>query len=203
MGRKAKFKPGDVYEDMSLHPCLCIGASDEGRDIWGVSLVDGSYPRSCDPQFHGIRKLSLEEAWIWRTKGPQRLAEEARILPEEQWWWPKPLEGINPGHVAEHLFSFSLLFLRNERSVCERLGSLPIGWWESSSQISDHGPTGKANVCYVTRGSAASARVRVAAEKEGRLWPIRRITVEFLDGSSDLEFTGENVRGCGQASQVG
>jgi hypothetical protein len=200
MARKSKFKPGDLYQDMSLHPCLCIGASVDGRDVWGVSLVDGSYPRSCDPEFQSISKLSLEQAWVWRTKGPQGLAQDVRILPDEQWWWPKPQEGINPGHVAEHLFASSLLFLRNERSVCERFGGVPSGWWEGCSQMSDHGQSGEASASYVTRGPAASARVRVVAEKEGRLWPIQRITVEFPDGCGILEFAGEKVRGCGRAS---
>jgi len=35
---------GDLYEDVFLHPCLCVGL-DEGV-AWGVSLIDGSYPRS-------------------------------------------------------------------------------------------------------------------------------------------------------------
>jgi len=200
MARKPQFKPGDLYEDMSLHPCLCIATSADGRDVWGISLVDGSYPRSCDPHFQSIGKLSLEEAWVWRTKGPQHLAKDARILPAQQWWWPKPLEGINPGHVAEHLFSSSLTFLRSELSVCERFGGLPSGWWEGCTQMNDHGQHGEASASYITRGSAASARVQVVAEKEGRLWPIQRITVEFLNGSGICEFTGEKVRGCGRAS---
>jgi len=43
--------PGDYYEDCSGHPCLCtdVDVSDDGRDaeISGVSLVDGTFPRSC------------------------------------------------------------------------------------------------------------------------------------------------------------
>jgi len=59
---------GDLYEDVFLHPCLCVGL-DEGV-AWGVSLIDGSYRRSCDLRMSGIRKLTPEEAWemkmAWR-----------------------------------------------------------------------------------------------------------------------------------------
>jgi hypothetical protein len=53
--------PGDIYEDTFLHPCLCVGISD--GFAWGISLIDGSQPRSCDLVMSGIRKLSLAEAW--------------------------------------------------------------------------------------------------------------------------------------------
>lgn len=198
MARKSKIKPGDVYEDASRHPCLCLGASEDGRDIWGISLVDGSYPRSCDPELQRTRKLSLDEAWAWREHGPQDLPGGRVLLPDQQWWWPKPSEGVNPGHVAEHLFSYSLLFLRSQRHVCDRIGGTPLGWWEASCHLADDGAAGDARASYVTRGERASARVEVVAEKEGRLWPIQRIAVEFSDGK--LEFSGEAVRGCGRAS---
>ena len=43
--------PGDIYEDSAFHPCLCIEANKD--DIWGISLIDGSYPRSEDSQISG------------------------------------------------------------------------------------------------------------------------------------------------------
>lgn len=52
---------GDIYEDSAFHPCLCIEANKE--DIWGISLIDGSYPRSEVPLISGVRKLTVEEAW--------------------------------------------------------------------------------------------------------------------------------------------
>lgn len=55
--------PGDLYEDSALHPCLCVGIDYEDDDIWGVSLIDGSYPRSCSLLNSGVRKISVEEAW--------------------------------------------------------------------------------------------------------------------------------------------
>lgn len=54
-------EPGDLYEDAFYHPCLCIGVS--GGIAWGVSLIDGNYPRETDMHRGGIRKLTLEEAW--------------------------------------------------------------------------------------------------------------------------------------------
>lgn len=52
---------GDLYEDASFHPCLCMGIDD--GFVWGVSLIDGSHPRSCDLMMSGIRKLTPAEAW--------------------------------------------------------------------------------------------------------------------------------------------
>lgn len=59
--------PGDMYEDAFLHPCICIGV-EEGC-AWGVSLIDGSYPRTADIRM-GARKISLEEAWRMKMDWP-------------------------------------------------------------------------------------------------------------------------------------
>jgi hypothetical protein len=77
--------PGDFYEDCSYHPCLCIRVHDD--EISGVSLVDGSYPRSCDIHHCGIRKLTLDEAMWWKFYGPKDIE-----LPQELQWW-QPLAG--------------------------------------------------------------------------------------------------------------
>ncbi len=71
---------GEIYEDTFYHPCLCIGNDDE--TVWGISLVDGSYPRSEDLGRSGLRKLSPEEAWRWRTNGPTDVELEAKY----RWW---------------------------------------------------------------------------------------------------------------------
>jgi hypothetical protein len=57
------FIPDDLYEDVFFHPCLCIGVSQDDDEIWGVSLIDGSYPRSCSLAHSAIRKLSTDQAW--------------------------------------------------------------------------------------------------------------------------------------------
>ena len=78
--RPTEIKAGDLYEDSFYHPCLCIEVN--GYEVWGISLIDGSYPRSEDIAPGSIRKLSLEEAWLWKTKGPVDV-----VLDDEFRWW--------------------------------------------------------------------------------------------------------------------
>jgi hypothetical protein len=59
----AVFRPGDIYEDCAHHPCLCVEVDEAQDDIWGISLIDGSQPRSCSLRHCGIRKLNVAEAW--------------------------------------------------------------------------------------------------------------------------------------------
>lgn len=62
----SEFSPGDFYEDCAYSPCLCVDASSEEDFLWGVSLIDGSYPRSCSLLSCGPRKLSIAEAWAMK-----------------------------------------------------------------------------------------------------------------------------------------
>ena len=72
-------KPGDIYEDCSHHPVLCIGVDVPGGDeVWGISLIDGSEPRSCSILHCGVRKLSVQEAWAIK----QRFMETGKLGPE-------------------------------------------------------------------------------------------------------------------------
>jgi hypothetical protein len=50
---------GDIYEDCACHPVLCTAVDYENDDISGISLVDGSYPRSCSLRHCGVRKLTV------------------------------------------------------------------------------------------------------------------------------------------------
>lgn len=77
------FAPGELYEDCSYHPCLCVGVDyEEGEDgIWGISLIDGSYPRCCSIFHCGVRKLSVEEAWEIKQR-------YIRHNGKEGWWEP-------------------------------------------------------------------------------------------------------------------
>lgn len=59
-----EFRVGDLYEDSEFHPCLVVGVDYDEDDIWGISLIDGSYPRSCSLSHSGVKKLTVEEAWI-------------------------------------------------------------------------------------------------------------------------------------------
>jgi hypothetical protein len=76
--------PGDIYEDCAYHPCLCIG-SDEGT-VWGISLIDGSQPRSCDLRMCGVRLLTPGEAWQIKSEGPTDDQAKAEYPAEGRWW---------------------------------------------------------------------------------------------------------------------
>ena len=78
-------KPGDIYEDCFYHPCLCVFVSLEDDEIQGISLVDGTYPRSCSVEHCGVRKLTVDEAWRWRVAGPE--GDEVEV--ERRWWETK------------------------------------------------------------------------------------------------------------------
>ena len=81
---KTDIKPGDIYENCHFQPCLCIGVEDVYKDteVFGISLVDGSYPHCCSIAHCAIRKLTPVEAYNWRINGP----EDAVLLPQEKWW---------------------------------------------------------------------------------------------------------------------
>jgi hypothetical protein len=67
-------EPGDIYEDAFYHPCLCIQVDLENDTLKGISLIDGSFPRSCSIKYSGLRLLSLEEAVRWKFDGPNDVA---------------------------------------------------------------------------------------------------------------------------------
>jgi hypothetical protein len=53
---------GGIYEDCSYHPCLCTVV--DGDNIEGISLIDGSSPRSCSLVHCGPTALTLAEAVV-------------------------------------------------------------------------------------------------------------------------------------------
>lgn len=57
------FAPGDLYEDAFGHPCFCVEANVAEDELWGISLIDGTCPRSTSISHDGVRKLSIKEAW--------------------------------------------------------------------------------------------------------------------------------------------
>lgn len=84
--KRLGLKPGDVFESCSWHPVLCLGVDYKSDEIWGISLMDGTYPRSCSLIHCGVRKLSLREAWRIRIAGPTDLDARKRIKSEDRWW---------------------------------------------------------------------------------------------------------------------
>lgn len=96
----AEFRPGDFYVGSFFHPCICLWIIDDRQSIAGVSLVKGTYPKIEDLAHNYAHRLTPQEAWIWRTKGPQRdwadgtvpLAEmlstftDNKSDPARRWW---------------------------------------------------------------------------------------------------------------------
>jgi hypothetical protein len=82
----ADFQPGDYYEDCAFHPCICIGVNIEDDELLGISLVDGTYPRSCSVKHCGVRKLTLSEALHWRFFGPA----DQNMPDDKRWWYDYP-----------------------------------------------------------------------------------------------------------------
>lgn len=70
---------GDIYEDCSYHPVLLteIESYDhtDEQTLMGISLIDGSGPRSCSTRHCGPRKLSMEEAVELKKNWPLIQAE--------------------------------------------------------------------------------------------------------------------------------
>ncbi len=77
---EADLEPGDFYEDCACHPCLCVRVADD--EVSGISLVDGSGPRSCSVRHCGVRRLTAGEAILWRLYGPPGVDG-----PEGHRWW--------------------------------------------------------------------------------------------------------------------
>jgi hypothetical protein len=61
-----EFVVGGFYEDCAYHPCLCIGIDEEERGLTGISLIDGSIPRSCSIDHCGPEPITIEDAVLIR-----------------------------------------------------------------------------------------------------------------------------------------
>ncbi|MFC4611950.1 MULTISPECIES: hypothetical protein [Streptomyces] len=58
----AGIRVGDIYEDCSFHPVLCTEIDDDGGVVLsGISLIDGSFPRSCDGHYCWPIRIPVEE----------------------------------------------------------------------------------------------------------------------------------------------
>lgn len=54
-----EIKPGEIYEDCAYHPVLCTLV--DGDHVEGISLLDGSAPRSCSIKHCGVVVLTIEQ----------------------------------------------------------------------------------------------------------------------------------------------
>ena len=84
--KELQLSVGDIYEDCDYHPCLCVSISTEDDDISGISLIDGTQPRSCSLIHCGIRKLSVAEAWNIKLNGPTEKEVAENYTPDKRWW---------------------------------------------------------------------------------------------------------------------
>lgn len=64
-----EISPGDIYEDSAYHSCLCLEVN--GYEVWGISLVDGSYPRSDDIALGGVRNYLSKRLGYGKQKDLQ------------------------------------------------------------------------------------------------------------------------------------
>lgn len=71
-------QPGDFYEDCALHPCLCIKVDHHimapgvnVTNLEGISLINGSYPRSCSLKHCAPRKLTFAEVLAYKFLGEE------------------------------------------------------------------------------------------------------------------------------------
>lgn len=53
-------QPGGIYEDCHGHPVLCT--ENDGDQLSGISLLDGTWPRGCSIACCAPEKMTLEEA---------------------------------------------------------------------------------------------------------------------------------------------
>lgn len=79
-----QLKPGDFYQDCAYHPVLCTKVS--GDAIEGISLIDGSAPRSCSIINCGIRQISLRTALRLKKHGPSKAKKQHVAALEKQGW---------------------------------------------------------------------------------------------------------------------
>jgi len=59
---------GGFYYDCAYHPVLCTESDEEG--VAGISLVDGSMPRSCSLKHCAPKPLTLKQALWIKKNGP-------------------------------------------------------------------------------------------------------------------------------------
>ena len=75
-------KVGDLFEGCNYHPHYCTEV--DGDDIYGISLLDGSY-YSGSLKHCGIIKLTLEQVLHCREVGIEKYVKEREKEEEEEW----------------------------------------------------------------------------------------------------------------------
>lgn len=82
---KTNINVGDIYEDCGYHPVRCT--KNDGEDVSGVSMVDGTHPRNCSLKYCGVKKLTEAEAkellTLWNNEGEKGVLLKWAKWPEE------------------------------------------------------------------------------------------------------------------------
>jgi hypothetical protein len=83
----AGIRVGDIYEDCSFHPVLCTEIDDDGAVVLsGISLIDGTFPRSCDAQYCAPVRIPVEDVMAIKNDLPahtRRRQAELRAVGRE------------------------------------------------------------------------------------------------------------------------
>ena len=78
---KRAIKVGEVYWDCAYHPVLCTES--DGEDVAGISLFDGSGPRSCSIYNCGATKLNSDQVQFLIKKREMVLEAERKFHDSE------------------------------------------------------------------------------------------------------------------------
>ena len=74
--RDGQLVVGDIYEDCQYHPVLCTHVDYDDDVIEGISLIDGSVPRSCCLTHCGVERLSVAEVMRLREPSPDNKSDD-------------------------------------------------------------------------------------------------------------------------------
>ncbi|MDQ1027612.1 hypothetical protein QF035_005194 [Streptomyces umbrinus] len=85
----ARIRVGEIYEDCSFHPVLCTEIDDDGGVVLsGISLIDGTFPHSCDAQHCAPIRIPVKDVMAIKNDlkryASQRLAELGAVAREPE-----------------------------------------------------------------------------------------------------------------------
>ncbi|MDP9123426.1 MAG: hypothetical protein M3N82_02320 [Pseudomonadota bacterium] len=76
-----RLSPGDLYEDCSFHPVVCVEVDYDRDEIFGISLIDGSYMRSWLAAHAAQRPFELLSRRTASGQARHYLATRERLRP--------------------------------------------------------------------------------------------------------------------------
>lgn len=81
-----RIRVGDMYMDCSYHPCIAAYASLKNDSFEGISIIDGSGPRSCSFRHCGITKITIEKAMFVRNNWEEFISPTKEFMVKNGWW---------------------------------------------------------------------------------------------------------------------